>query len=149
MPLVRRTRAILRSAELGFLGVIVETRVQTPRRCGAPCSAGVLVFSRLELRPLRINWLTVGIGFVSLPGPEENVVVTHERPARAEAPPNQTVMVAERHGQSNGRAAAQPAAPDAHRTFALHAIRESWNTETEGSLARPPRTPTTIPLRPR
>ena len=36
MPFVSRTRATLRSAEFGFFGVIVETRVQTPRFCGAP-----------------------------------------------------------------------------------------------------------------
>src|SRR5580693_7495833 len=64
MPLVSRTRAILRSAEFGFFGVIVDTRVHTPRFCGAPWSAGVLVFSRLDVRPLRISWLTVGIGTV-------------------------------------------------------------------------------------
>ena len=51
MPLVSRTRAIFRSAEFGFFGVIVDTRVQTPRRCGAPWSAGVFVFARLECGP--------------------------------------------------------------------------------------------------
>jgi hypothetical protein len=61
MPFVSRTRAIFRSAEFGFLGVIVETRVQTPRRWGAPWSAGVFVFSRFDVRPLRISWLTVGM----------------------------------------------------------------------------------------
>ena len=45
MPLVRRTRATLRRAEFGFFGVTVYTRVQTPRFCGAPASAGVLVFA--------------------------------------------------------------------------------------------------------
>jgi hypothetical protein len=60
IPFVSRTRAIFRSAEFGFLGVIVDTRVHTPRFCGAPWSAGVFVFSRLEVRPLRISWLTVG-----------------------------------------------------------------------------------------
>ena len=35
-PLVRRTRATLRSAEFGFFGVWVNTRRQTPRRCGQP-----------------------------------------------------------------------------------------------------------------
>jgi hypothetical protein len=35
IPLVRRTRAILRRAEFGFFGVTVATRVQTPRFCGA------------------------------------------------------------------------------------------------------------------
>src|SRR4051794_38605991 len=61
MPFVRRTRATLRSAEFGFFGVIVETRVHTPRFCGAPSSAGVFVFSGLERRPFLINWLTVGM----------------------------------------------------------------------------------------
>ena len=55
MPFVRRTRAILRSAEFGFFGVIVFTCVQTPRFCGAPWSAGVLVLSRLDVRPLRMS----------------------------------------------------------------------------------------------
>ena len=54
-PFVRRTRAILRSAEFGFFGVVVETRVQTPRFCGAPASAGVLIFAAFFDRPLRIN----------------------------------------------------------------------------------------------
>jgi hypothetical protein len=31
MPLVNRTRATFRSAEFGFFGVVVYTRVQTPR----------------------------------------------------------------------------------------------------------------------
>src|SRR5215207_6106689 len=82
MPLVRRTRATFRSAEFGFFGVVVYTRVQTPRRWGEPFSAGVLVFSTLSSRPLRTSWLIVGMGgldllpalgralrFVALPGP--------------------------------------------------------------------------------
>src|SRR5207237_9523207 len=43
IPLVRRTRATLRSAEFGFFGVAVYTRVQTPRFCGHPCRAGLAV----------------------------------------------------------------------------------------------------------
>src|SRR5439155_2094896 len=43
IPLVRRTRATLRSAEFGFFGVCVYTRVQTPRRCGEDCRAGLAV----------------------------------------------------------------------------------------------------------
>ena len=35
IPLVSRTRATLRSAEFGFFGVVVYTRVHTPRRWGA------------------------------------------------------------------------------------------------------------------
>jgi hypothetical protein len=43
MLLVNRTRATFRSAELGFFGVVVYTRVQTPRRCGQACNAGLAV----------------------------------------------------------------------------------------------------------
>src|SRR5207342_2774030 len=39
-PLVRRTLATLRRAEFGFFGVVVYTRVHTPRRCGQLASAG-------------------------------------------------------------------------------------------------------------
>src|SRR5215831_14830992 len=60
MPEVRRTRATLRSAELGFFGVVVNTRVQTPRRCGEPFRAGVLVFPDLLSRPFRTSWAIVG-----------------------------------------------------------------------------------------
>src|SRR4029453_155344 len=60
MPLVRRTRATLRSAEFGFFGVWVKTRTQTPRFCGLSCSAGLLVLVRTLLRPLRTSWLIVG-----------------------------------------------------------------------------------------
>src|SRR3954463_10603012 len=66
MPLVSRTRATLRSAEIGFFGVVVYTRVQTPRRWGEPFSAGVLVFSTLSSRPLRTSWLIVGMGGLDL-----------------------------------------------------------------------------------
>src|SRR5919197_5058415 len=71
---VSRTRAILRRAEFGFLGVIVRTWRQTPRFCGAPgigtCRwrrlfqflriAGALIFWILGLRPRRTSWLIVG-----------------------------------------------------------------------------------------
>src|SRR2546421_11698810 len=70
MPLVRRTRATLRSAEFGFFGVIVYARVQTPRRWGAApfffrplpdFRPGVVTFLVGDLRPLRISWLVVGM----------------------------------------------------------------------------------------
>jgi hypothetical protein len=60
MPFTNLTRAILRSAEFGFFGVVVETRVHTPRRWGEPWSAGVAVFSFLNLRSLRTSWFVVG-----------------------------------------------------------------------------------------
>src|SRR5688572_16232545 len=60
MPLVSRTRATLRRAEFGFLGVAVQTRVQTPRRWGAPFRAGVLPLAGLFSRPLRTSCWMVG-----------------------------------------------------------------------------------------
>src|SRR6059058_1102152 len=62
MPLLSRTRATLRSAELGFFGVVVYTRVQTPRRCGLPLSAGVFVLLSFAWRPLRTSCWIVGTG---------------------------------------------------------------------------------------
>jgi hypothetical protein len=53
--LVSRTRATLRSAEFGYLGVCVYTRVQTPRRCGEACRAGDAVLYRGAVRPLRTS----------------------------------------------------------------------------------------------
>src|SRR5690348_14705689 len=60
-PLVRRTLATLRIAEFGFFGVVVYTRVHTPRRCGQFCSAGEALLYVFGLRGLRTNWLTVAI----------------------------------------------------------------------------------------
>src|ERR1700730_19460026 len=60
-PLVSRTLATLRSAELGFFGVVVYTFVHTPRRCGDPLSAGLLLFTRAISRGLRTSWLMVGM----------------------------------------------------------------------------------------
>src|SRR3954462_15012589 len=65
-----RTRATLRSAEFGFFGVVVYTRVHTPRRWGAATfflrplpdfRPGVESFFGLGLRPLRMSWLVVGM----------------------------------------------------------------------------------------
>src|SRR5881396_4217816 len=60
MPFVSRTRATLRSAELGFLGVVVYTRVHTPRFWGHDFSAGAPVLLFTRRRPWRISWLRVG-----------------------------------------------------------------------------------------
>src|SRR5204863_1129595 len=68
--LVSRTRATLRSAEFGFFGVVVYTRVQTPRRCGAATRflrplpdlrPGVASFFFSALRPMRASWFVVGM----------------------------------------------------------------------------------------
>src|SRR5712692_7979098 len=73
--LVSRARATLRSAELGFLGVCVYTRMHTPRFSGHPCSAGDFVFVRTFSRPLRTSCANVGTAlpqtskkFYSVPG---------------------------------------------------------------------------------
>src|SRR5919107_5885328 len=65
-----RTRATFRSAEFGFFGVVVYTRVHTPRRWGAATfflrplpdfRPGVASFFLGALRPLRTSWEVVGI----------------------------------------------------------------------------------------
>src|SRR4051812_43993680 len=70
MPPEMRMRATLRSAEFGFLGVVVYTRVHTPRRCGAATfflrplpdfRPGVASFLVLGVRPLRTSWEVVGM----------------------------------------------------------------------------------------
>src|SRR5919204_4328957 len=81
MLFVSRTRAILRSAEFGFFGVIVRTTTHTPRFCGAPrrsgvyllCSefqvtrnAGVFTFFDTFDRGLRTSWAMVGIRLLFL-----------------------------------------------------------------------------------
>src|SRR4051794_23362884 len=82
MPPEIRTRATLRNAEFGFLGVVVYTRVHTPRRWGAATfflrplpdfRPGVASFLVLGCRPLRISWLVVGMraGMVATPMPPE------------------------------------------------------------------------------
>jgi hypothetical protein len=60
-PLVSRTFATFRSAEFGFFGVVVYTRVQTPRLAGQFASAGTLLLVSGALRDFRTNWLIVGI----------------------------------------------------------------------------------------
>src|SRR4051812_49677904 len=68
--LVRRTRATFRRAEFGFFGVVVYTRVHTPRFCGAATfflrplpdfRPGVASFLVLGVRPLRTSWEVVGM----------------------------------------------------------------------------------------
>src|SRR3569623_1203831 len=59
--LVRRTLATLRSAEFGFFGVVVYTRVQTPRCCGFCSIAGTFDLAFCGSRPLRTSWLIVGM----------------------------------------------------------------------------------------
>src|SRR5512136_3015530 len=61
IPLVRRTRATFRRAEFGFFGVVVYTRVATPRFCGDSTRAGAFRLVLSFSRPLRTSWLIVGI----------------------------------------------------------------------------------------
>src|ERR1700738_161438 len=64
--LVSLTRATFRSAEFGFFGVVVYTRVHTPRRCGLPLSAAVFTLVILSRRPLRTSCWMVGMYRLSL-----------------------------------------------------------------------------------
>ena len=60
-PVVNRTLATFRRAEFGFLGVVVYTRVQTPRfwgHCSKCCDFDLLIFGCLGLR---ISCCIVGI----------------------------------------------------------------------------------------
>src|SRR3989304_5758508 len=100
MPLVSRTRATLRKAELGFLGVCVRTLVQTPRFWGLPPlrstrflralkwkrSAGALVFLTIGFRPRRTNWFMVGT-CVSLSPQEKAESSNRQAPRRAPGGP--------------------------------------------------------------
>src|SRR6476620_4897043 len=61
LPLESRTRATFRSAEFGFLGVIVLTWRQTPRLNGQASSTGDLVLYTTGRRGLRTSWLIVGM----------------------------------------------------------------------------------------
>ena len=61
LPLLKRTRVILRRAEFGFFGVIVRTCRHTPRFCGQRSSTGDLENFRFGRRRLRTSWLIVGI----------------------------------------------------------------------------------------
>src|SRR6185436_15529301 len=61
LPLLSRRRAILRSAELGFFGVMVRPARQTPFLRGLPVSTGLLDLERCTLRGLRTSWFVVGI----------------------------------------------------------------------------------------
>jgi hypothetical protein len=60
---VKRTRATLRNAEFGFLGVCVYTRMQTPRFSGQPANAGDFVFVRIPSRPILTSCANVGTVF--------------------------------------------------------------------------------------
>ena len=80
-PFVRRTLATLRIAEFGFLGVRVMTWMQTPRRKGEPSKAGDLVLLLSLFRPLRTNWLIVGISrksFLPHPNREKGARIIRE-----------------------------------------------------------------------
>lgn len=57
LPLLQRTLAHFRMAELGFLGFVVKILAQTPLTKGAPSRAGVrLGFGRCGLRAPRTTW---------------------------------------------------------------------------------------------
>jgi hypothetical protein len=66
LPFVNLTRATLRIAELGFFGVVVYTRVQTPRLCGQEFRAADLLFLVILALPFLTNCEIVGILFYNI-----------------------------------------------------------------------------------
>src|SRR3954452_23394674 len=117
MPPEIRTRATLRSAEFGFFGGVVYTRVHTPRRCGAATfffrplpdfRPGVDSFFVFAVRPLRTSCSVVGMRRVMVargPGPRRG------RSAPAEG------RSAGGDDQREQRVEAQPAQQPAHRAL--------------------------------
>jgi hypothetical protein len=120
IPLVSRTRATFRSAEFGFLGVEVYTRVQTPRFWGQLFNAGLEVFQAGGLRPLRTSWLNVGTNFLfaiyilkvvkptKRPGtqkenPETQVATSEDYLASLDRPMFQSALPVEPRGLTPGR----------------------------------------------
>src|SRR4051812_32729459 len=63
LPFERRTRAIFRSAEFGFLGVMVLTCRQTPRFCGQATRSLTLLIRGRDRRGFLMSWLIVGMCF--------------------------------------------------------------------------------------
>jgi hypothetical protein len=59
--LVSRTLATFRRAEFGFFGVVVYTRVHTPRFWGQAARAGTFDFCVCRVRGFLTSWLIVGI----------------------------------------------------------------------------------------
>src|SRR3954451_4566113 len=117
MPLVSRTRAILRSAEFGFFGVTVATRVQTPRLWGAataflrPCPdlrPGVVVFFLGRLRPLRTSWFVFGTAAHGSGPPLSGRGREGRRPASAR-PPRRALRRSPLRGPPSHRRTAIPA----------------------------------------
>src|SRR5947208_16107062 len=95
MPPEILTRATLRSAEFGFLGVVVYTRVQTPRRCGAATfflrplpdlRPGVASFLVFGWRPLRTSWEALALGRAGMQVALERPGGLGAAPGRAKAP---------------------------------------------------------------
>src|SRR6266446_9347942 len=62
-PLESLTRATLRSAEFGFLGVMILTCKQTPFFWGHPCKAGCFGLRYCCTRAFRTSWLIVGMHY--------------------------------------------------------------------------------------
>src|SRR6267142_5148320 len=118
MPLVRRQRATFRSAEFGFFGVCVNTRVQTPRFCGAPPRAGVFVFPFWRARPLRTSWLTVGMNLLES-------LFSHNNGRRGAALPTGRGMVAKRERARKPRNPASGAKPEGFWPR-FHGSRGCW-----------------------
>src|SRR3954454_11817359 len=139
-PFVSRMRAALRSAEFGFFGVRVKTRVQTPRRCGDPWRAGVFVFSGAALRPLRTSWLTVGTECLLVSQTVEGLP-THKDGRQGAAPAIRLRHGSKRQGEpqtpSDGRFPTPRA--DRGRPRAVMTARDRKSASRASTVRRSPR----------
>src|SRR5579872_482982 len=121
MLLVRRARATFRSAELGFLGVCVYTRIHTPRFSGHPCSAGDFVFVRTFSRPLRTSCANVG---TALPHHEQNLIPF----------PAGCRRHAEFEGLSTERVSSNPGGPTRFSSHRIHCGLHGQRVKRRGLL---------------
>ncbi len=145
--LLSRTRATLRSAELGFRGVWVETRRQTPRRCGHRSRSGDFVFCRFAARPLRTSCWMVGISapcrrlsrLCRFPTPPRAPAARSpgSRPVRVQCVRTETHLP--REGLPRGGTPFAQKGPDSNMISGAVNRRESPESAGPGAPRRPPR----------
>src|SRR6202040_3435224 len=136
-PLVSRTFATLRSAEFGFFGVVVYTRVQTPRFCGDCCSAGTFLRDFCTVRGLAISWLIVGMSAFTLYSSRESLKIGFPKFIRGHLPhrPRRETTIA----QQPPRKAKSRQPPIAERKALRRHRGPRVATDQRAPISQPPR----------
>src|SRR5947208_2365277 len=93
---VNRTRATLRSAEFGFFGVCVYTRMHTPRFSGQPINAGDFVLTWTFSRPIRTSCENVGTVIPQSRAKNLSPSASNSHAFRARLPPSAQTTARER-----------------------------------------------------